>query len=107
MSIDLNSLFGQAKDAASQGMTDMLNTMGNSALGYLETQGANALQGMAKQNAAQAQAATSEILNRPGGGPDSFGNYLSSVMQSPVLKQYGPTMMIAVAAIVILTLAMR
>lgn len=104
MAINLNQLFGQAAEAAKQGMSDLLKTAGNAGLGYLEQQGADALQGMANGSASAAQTATTAILNRPGGDPTGFGAYFSNLVQSPVLKQYGPTIMIAVAAIAVVTI---
>lgn len=106
MSIDLNNLFGQAADAAKQGMNDLLQTAGNAGLGYLEQQGATALQDMANGSASAAQTATTSILNRPGGDPTGFGAYFSNLIQSPVLKQYGPELMLGVAAIAVVAIVL-
>lgn len=100
MGLDLDSLFGQAKAAASQGMDDLLKTGGNSALGYLENQAAAVLQHDANQNTANAQAATQAILSRPTNA-DSFGAYLTNMIQQPAVKQYGPYILGGIAVVLV------
>lgn len=98
MAIDIDSLFGQAKSAAEQGMNDLLKQGGNAALGYLEQKGIDILQQDKAQKEQDLQKFTQQNLNGPP-APGSFGAYLSGVLSSPVLKQYGPMMLIAVAVI--------
>jgi hypothetical protein len=98
MGIDLNNLFGQAKSAASQGMNDLLQTGGNSAIGYLEQQAVDVINQDQQQHVEAAQTAASQILSRPTVA-GSFSAYLGNVMQNPTLKQYGTPIIIGIVVI--------
>jgi len=106
MGIDLEALFGNAKDAVNAGMTDVLQQGGNAALGYLENQAIDMLSGdkATREKALQDQVAAN--LKKPS-APGSMGAYLSNVLSGPVIKQYGPYVLIGAAVIVVGTLYMR
>jgi hypothetical protein len=106
MGLDLNSIFQQAKQAADQGMNDLLQTGGNAAIGYLEQQAVNVISADQAQHVEQSQQAITTVLNRPS-KPDGFGAYLTNLMQQPALKNYGPYLIAGVVAIVALTLFVR
>lgn len=105
MGIDISQLFGNAEQATSQGMNDVLNTAGQSALGYLEGQAISVIQADQSQHVATAQKATSEILNRPTVA-GSFGAYVSGILQQPVMQQYGPYV-IGVGAVIAILLLLK
>lgn len=86
MGINIDDLFGKAKDAASKGMDDLLKTGGNAALGFLEGQAVAIIKADQKNHEEASQAAAQEILNRPS---SPFGDYVSNLMKNPVLNQYG------------------
>lgn len=100
MGIDISTLFGNAEDAATQGMNDLIQTGGNAALGYLEGQAVKIISSDASTHNAAAQTATASILQRPTNA-DSFGAYLSNLIEAPALKTYGPLVIGAVAFVVI------
>lgn len=103
MGLDIGALFGQAEDAAKAGMNDVLNQGGTAALGYLESQAVAVISADQKQNEAATQANVTALLNRPS-SPGGIGSYLSSLVQGPALKQYGPYVLVAVAIVVVGTI---
>ena len=106
MGFDLNALFNNAKEAASQGMNDVLKIGGNAALGYLEDQAVQVIKADQAQHTEQAQAAITDVLNRPS-TPNGIGAYFSGLVQNPALKQYGPYVIVGIVAVVGLTLFLR
>lgn len=98
--IDLDSLFGQAKEAVSKGMSDVLEQGGNAALGFLEQKAIDIIEQDKAQREKQLQTFTTQNMSGPP-APGSFGAYIGNVLQSPVLKEMGPSIMIGVAIIAV------
>lgn len=99
MGFDLNALFGQAKDAATTGMNDLLKTGGNAGLGFLEGQAVAIISADQAQHEQASSAAVTEILNRPS-TPGGFGSYMQGLLQRPILKQYGPYVLVGVLVLI-------
>lgn len=89
MGLDLGQIFGNAVEAIEQSADDAWKTVSHGALGYLENEAIKVLQADKAKNEKAFQTNLSEILNRPTSA-DSMGAYLSNMVQSPVLKEYGP-----------------
>jgi len=89
MGINLEQIFGNAKEAITQSADDAWKTVSHGALGYLENEAIKVLQADKAQNEKAFQTNVAEILKRPT-ATDSMGAYLSNMVQSPVLKEYGP-----------------
>lgn len=98
MGLDIDALWGNAKEAINQGMNDLLKSGGNAAIGYLEQQAVNIISEDQKKHIQDAQAATQAIMSRPTDA-NSFGAYLSGIAQNAGVRQYGPAMMIAVVVV--------
>ncbi len=96
--MDLDKLFGDSWKAAEQGMNDLLKTGGNSALGYLEDQAIGVIKADRDQHIKEAQDHTKEILSRPT-QEGSFGEYLKSMLQGPVMQTYGAPMILMFVAV--------
>ena len=106
MGLDLNALFGQAKDAATTGMNDILKTGGNAGLGYLEGQAVAIISADQSQHEQAAQKAVTDVLNRPS-SPGGFGSYMQGLIQNPALKQYGPYVIVGAVVLIGLGLYLR
>lgn len=106
MGLSLDSLWQGAKQAAEQGMEDMLKIGGNAALGYLEGQAIAILEADKRDKEKAMQNHIATTLQRPG-SPNSFGAYLSNAAQSPILKQYGPYIVGFVVSVALVTLVMK
>lgn len=104
MGISIDDIFGKAKDAAAQGMNDLLKTGGNAALGFLEGQAVAVIQADQANHEQASQAAAQEILNRPS---SPFGDYISNLMQNPVLNQYGPVIIFGLVIVLVAGAAMK
>lgn len=89
MGLNLDQIFGNAKQAIEQTATDAWKTASHGALGYLENEAIKVLQADKAQNEKAFQTNVAEILKRPT-AVDSMGNYISNLVQSPALKEYGP-----------------
>ena len=98
MGLDIDQLWNNAKEAADKGMNDLLKSGGNAAIGYLEQQGINILNADSQKHMQDAQAATTAIMSRPSSA-NSFGAYLSGIVQNSGLKTYGPGVILAVAVV--------
>lgn len=98
--MDLDELWTNAKTAAEQGMNDLLKTGGNSALGYFEDQAIAIIKADRDKHITEAQDHAKEILSRPT-VEGSFGEYLKSVFQSPLLQNYGTPMLFMIGAVAI------
>lgn len=99
MGFDIGQLFGQAQQAISQGANDLVNTGGQALVGFAESQAVQLIEGDEKTHEAAAQQATAAIMQRPGGAPSAISSYMQNLLQSPVLKQYGPYMVAGVVAV--------
>lgn len=106
MGLDISNLVGQAEDAASKGMSDLLSQGGNAGLGFLEQQAINTIAADQAKHTAAYQASVANTLNAPA-VPGSFSSYLSSITQGPIIQQYGIYIAAAVAVIVGATLLVR
>lgn len=89
MGLNLDQIFGNAKEAIAQSADDAWKTVSHGALGYLENEAIKVLQADKAQNEKAFQTNVAEILKRPT-SVDSMGAYVSNLVQSPALKQYGP-----------------
>lgn len=98
MGLDISQLFGNAIEDAKKGMTDIAKIGGSAALGYLEDQAVKIIQADKQQHEANFKEGVLEVLNRPT-AVDSLGNYISNAVQSPVIKQYGPYIILGVLLI--------
>lgn len=87
MAIDLSSIFGGAQGSQASGMQDALSAGANGVLGFLEGTAISALQADQKTTTTAAQNSVNNILNSPS---SPLGSYFSNLVQSPVLKNYGP-----------------
>lgn len=106
MGIDLSAMWQQAKDAASQGVDNLINTGGPAALAYVEQQGVQIIQADQAQHVEAYQKATSQALDKPS-SPNSFSSYLASITQGPVIQKYGLWAVAGVGLIVAITLFVR
>lgn len=104
MGLNIDDLFGKAKEAATQGMNDLLKTGGNAAIGYLEGQAIQVIQSDKNQHEQASTAAAQEILNRPS---SPFGEYVSNLMKNPVLNTYGPLIIFGLAGVLIIGFYVR
>jgi len=95
MGLNLSDLFSSAKSAVEQTANDAMKLGYHSGLGYLEDQAIRIISADKAQHDANFKKATTEILNRPT-AVGSFGGYISDLAQSPVLKQYGPYVIIGI-----------
>jgi len=102
--MDLGKLFGDAAKAAETGMTDILKQGGNAALGYLEQQAIAIISEDKTQRETQMQGALQQQLTAPS-NPSSFGAYMQKVATDPIVKQYGPTVLIGVGCTAVLVAA--
>lgn len=89
MGLNLEQIFGNAKTAIEQSADDAWKTVTTGGLGYLEDQAIKILQADKAKNEKAFQTNISEILKRPT-ALDSMGNYVSNLVQSPALREYGP-----------------
>ena len=105
MGFDISQLFGSSGDTAKSGMSDVLKSGANAALGYLEQQAINVISADKKQHEIQAQASGASLLQHPS-NPNSFGSYFSNLMQGPALQTYGPYVLGGVAIVAIITIMM-
>ena len=104
--MDIGKMFGDAVTSASQGMTDLLKQGGNAALGYLEGQAVSVIQADQAQHEGQFQNMTLAQLNSPG-NPNGFGAYLQDLSTNPVLKSYGPLIIVAIGGIIIFGMLLK
>jgi len=95
MGIDIGSIFNSAKESVEQTAKDAWNLGVTGGLAYLEDQAIKVIEADKNQNAAKLQSGVVSILNRPTSG-DSLGGYITQQLQSPVLKQYGPYVILGV-----------
>jgi hypothetical protein len=100
MGIDWDSLWGQAETAVNQGFKD-LQTVGVPALqSAAERWGIQVLTEQNKETTAQLAAVTKEVMDRPS-EEGSFGSYLAGVFKEPVVKQYGPHILIGAVGLLV------
>ena len=98
MGLDIGELFGNVWEDVKQGANDVLKTGGNAALGYLEGEAIKILEADKAQNEKNFQTNIKEILQRPSSA-DSLGAYVANVAQAPVIKEYGPYILIGITLI--------
>lgn len=84
MGLDFSALWGQAEQAASTGLDNLYQ----SGTAYVEQQAVQVIQADQNQHVQSYQDSVSKTLATPS-SPNSFSSYLSSITQSPVLKNYG------------------
>lgn len=97
MNLNLDDIFGSAKAAISQQLDD-LGSVGKPALvGYLEDQALKIISADKNQNQATFEANLNTVINRPTAA-GSFGDYVSGLAQSPIIKSYGPYILLAAGA---------
>lgn len=99
MGFDIGQLFQNVEQAASQGMSDVLKTGGNAAIGYLEGQAVQIIQADQKQHEVSFQDATMQMMQRPTAA-NSISAYVQNLMQAPALKEYGPYVLLFLGTIV-------
>lgn len=102
MGIDIAAMFNGGLEAVQQGMSDVTNQGGTAALGFLEQQAIQVLSDDKKQQDAKFQAGVQNILSRPS-APGSFGNYLTGLTTSPIIKQYGVYIMIGLVGVYVIS----
>lgn len=93
MGLSLDQIFGDARRAVETGMNDALQWGSTAGLGFLEQKAIDLLEADKKQRETAFQTNVVNALQQPG-TPGSFGDYFSSLLQRPVLKEYGPYVMI-------------
>lgn len=106
MGLDLDQLFGSAKEAISQGMNDVLKQGGNAAIGYLEGEAIAILAADKADKEKAFQEGVAQILTRPSSS-NSFGAYVQNVAQSPIIKEYGGYIIAGAAVVAIVVLFNR
>lgn len=89
MGLSLDSIFGEAKRAAETGMNDALQWGATAGLGFLEQKAIDLLHADKTKREAAFQQSATQALQQPG-TPGSLGDYMSNLLQKPVLKEYGP-----------------
>lgn len=94
MGLNLDQMWESAKQAITQTGNDLVDAGKPALIGYLEDQAVKILQADKQQHEANFQASVASILNRPT-ATDSLGAYISNAAQSPVIKQYGPYILLA------------
>ncbi len=104
MGIDLSQIFGDAKQSAETGMSDLWKMGSEAALGYAEKQGVAVLQADQAQHQANYQAAATTALNRPS---SPFGEYVKSLTQNPIIKQYGVYILAGIAVVAIVAVSLK
>lgn len=98
MGFNIGDLWGNAKDAAEDAWKDAVK-VGVPALEQAAIDWAQDVLGdQEKKTSAALQTGVSEILNRPT-DDNSFGTYISSALQSPILKNYGPLIIFGVIGV--------
>ncbi len=102
MGINIGDMFSGGLEAVKQGMSDLTQQGGTAALGYLEQQAIQVLSDDKKQQDAKFQSGIQNILNRPS-NPGSFGDYITSMTTSPLIKQYGVYIMIGLLGVYIVS----
>lgn len=96
--MDIDALFGQAKTAVETGMNDLLKQGGNAALGWLEDKAISVIDQDKAQREAQLKQYVQQNISGPP-SPGSFGAYIANLAQSPVLKEFGPSILIGIAIV--------
>lgn len=100
MGLSLENVFGEAKKAAETGMNDALQWGATAGLGWLEHKAIGLLEADKTKREQAFQASTVAALQQPG-TPGSLGDYMSNLLQKPVLQQYGPYVLIGLAVFAI------
>lgn len=106
MGLDISAIFGNIQKDVSAGMNDVLKLGGNAALGYLEDQAIKILEADKADKEKIFKTDLATILKRPGSG-DSLGAYLGNVAQSPIIKEYGPYILMGVCIVAVGTVMLR
>lgn len=98
MGLDIGQVFSSIKADVEKGMSDVVK-MGSSALpAYLEDQAIKILQADKAQHEKDFSEKLGTLLKGPSSA-DSLGAYISNISQAPVLKEYGPYILGAIAVI--------
>lgn len=91
-----NSLGQDAQDAWGKVQSEGLPALA----GYAEAQGIAILQADQTQQQTKVQAAVQADLTRPS-SPNSLSGYISGLVQAPILKQYGPSILLGVGVVAV------
>lgn len=87
MGIDLDELWGQAKNAVESAWTDVEKVGVPALQASLEQWGIDTLSQMNRQTEATLNTNLKEVLNRPPG--DGLGKYLNDALKTPIVENYG------------------
>ena len=103
--IKIDEMWGNVTKSAEQAIGDLWRNASSSVPAYIEGQAISILEADKKKHEAEFQRNAAEILARPTSA-DSFSAYISNQLQSPVIKQYGAPILIAIVAIGITAIMM-
>lgn len=105
--MDLQSLFGDAQAQASQVFSDVQNVGVPALKSAAEGTVVNWLQGQQAQDNKTLSDNVQSVLSRPPSAPGSFSANLVSAFQNPVVKQYGPMILVGVVVLFIVARGLK